>query len=86
MVKPKTNQKQKSKDQLIKKDMTIGEIVQKYPASIEVLFEEGIHCVGCMASHFETLEQGLSGHGKEESEINEIVDRMNKAVEDHKNG
>ncbi|MCB9359142.1 DUF1858 domain-containing protein [Candidatus Woesearchaeota archaeon] len=79
----KNEVKKDSEDDSIRRNMTIGEVVQRFPAAVEVLFEEGVHCVGCMASHFETIEQGLAGHGKEDSEIDEIVDRMNKAVIDN---
>jgi len=66
----------------ITKEMNIGEIAQKFPDSVGVLMEEGMHCIGCMASHFETLEQGLGAHGKSEEEIIDILKRMNKAVAD----
>ena len=56
---------------MITKDMTIGEMVQQYPSAAEVLMGEGVHCVGCGAAHFETIEQGLSGHGKTQEEIAE---------------
>ena len=37
--------------QLITKDMTIGDVVAKYPAVIEPLQEAGVHCVGCHVSY-----------------------------------
>ena len=54
---------------MITKDMTIGELVQLYPSVVEILIEEGVRCVGCGAAHFETIEEGLSSHGKTEEEI-----------------
>ena len=64
----------------ITKDMILGEMVQQFPQTAEVLFEEGIHCLGCGISFYETLEQGLVGHGKSEKEIEEILKKLNKAV------
>lgn len=64
----------------ITKDMILGEMVQQFPQAGEVLFEEGIHCIGCGISFYETLEQGLIGHGKNEKEIEEIIKKLNKAV------
>ncbi|KKU99851.1 MAG: hypothetical protein UY34_C0036G0005 [Parcubacteria group bacterium GW2011_GWA2_48_9] len=55
------------KPQLITKDMTIGDVVAKYPASIEPLQAAGVHCVGCHVSYHETLEQGFKGHGMKSS-------------------
>ena len=40
---------------LITKDMGIMEIVQKYPATVEVLQRFGMGCIGCAAAHFENL-------------------------------
>lgn len=47
---------------MITRDMTITEIVQKFPKTIEVFFKHGMHCLGCMAAHFENLEQGALAH------------------------
>ena len=66
--------------QLITKDMTIGDVVAKYPSCIEVLQSAGVHCVGCGASTFETLEQGVLGHGFSEKELNKLVSDLNKAI------
>jgi len=62
------------------KEMLIGEVVNVFPAAAEVLFNEGVHCVGCGAANHESIEQGLSAHGKDEKEVDDIVKKMNKAV------
>ncbi len=61
----------------ITKEMNIGELAQKHPEAVGVLMEMGMHCIGCMASHFESLEQGLQAHGKSEEEIEEALKKMN---------
>jgi len=66
--------------EVITKDMTIGDMVQKYPSAAEVLQAEGVHCVGCGAAYFETIEQGLTGHGKTEEEINEVIKKLNESI------
>ncbi|MAG91068.1 hypothetical protein CMO83_00155 [Candidatus Woesearchaeota archaeon] len=70
---------------LITKDMTIGDVVQKYPACIEVLQSAGVHCVGCHVSYSENLEQGFKGHGMSDKEVDSVISKMNKAVEENKN-
>ena len=50
------------KAQLITKDMTIGDVVAKYPACIETLQAAGGHCVGCHVSYHETLNQNFKKH------------------------
>ncbi len=62
----------------ITKDMNITEIVQKYPQVAEVFFKHGMHCLGCAAAHFETLEQGCTAHG---IDVEAILKDLNKAIE-----
>ena len=47
----------------ISKDMTIGEIVKKFPESVEVLMSFGMGCVGCPSAQAETIEQAAMVHG-----------------------
>lgn len=61
-------------------DMTIGDVIQNYPSVVEILLGAGVHCVGCHVAHWETLEQGLSGHGKTEEEVNSILKAMNDSI------
>jgi hybrid cluster-associated redox disulfide protein len=47
----------------ITKDMSIQDIVSKYPDAVDVFSHHGLHCVGCFAATYESLEQGASAHG-----------------------
>lgn len=58
----------------------IGDIVRKYPFSVEVFMDYGVHCVGCHVSDFETLEQGILGHGFSEGELLELIDELNEII------
>ncbi len=71
---------QEQQTQLITKDMTIGDIVQKHPECVETLLSFGVHCVGCHVSGYETLEQGFKGHGMEDEEIEMAVEELNKVA------
>ncbi len=66
-----------TKKQIITKDVLIGEVIKKYPQSVEIMLEHGMHCVGCHVALWETLEQGASGHG---ININRLVDNLNKKL------
>ena len=77
-------QQSKEIKQLITKDMTIGDVVAKYPACIEALQSAGVHCVGCHVSYHETLEQGFKGHGMSDEEVDMVISKLNAAVEDSK--
>ena len=71
----KINEKMSEK---ITADMTIGEAIQNNPKVAEILLNEGIHCVGCGAAYWETIEQGMQGHGKSKEEVYKIVEKINK--------
>ena len=47
----------------VTKDMLIGEIVSKYPESIEILMGAGMHCLGCPSSQLESLSDACCVHG-----------------------
>lgn len=46
----------------ITKDMTIQEIVARYPQSVPVFERYGLGCCGCLAAEFENLEAGAVVH------------------------
>jgi hybrid cluster-associated redox disulfide protein len=47
----------------ITKEMPIGEVVQKYPKTVEVFLRHGLMCFGCAIAQFENVEQGAIAHG-----------------------
>lgn len=61
----------------IHRGLTMGDIVQVFPQTVEVMIDYGLHCFSCHVSVFETLEQGARGHGFSESEIDQMVRDMN---------
>ena len=78
--KKKTAQKKgikKKDDLIIKKDMTISEVVAKHPETIEVFLEYGMGCFGCGAAQFETVKQGAESHG---INVNKLIDALNKSA------
>lgn len=84
--KPKENPYSRSKDKVIEKpiihkDMTIEEILGSFPSKAQKIAQEltqaGLHCVGCQAATWETLEAGMLGHGMSESDIEDLVRRLN---------
>ena len=57
--------------------MLIGEVVKKYPESIGIMLEHGLHCVGCHVATWETIEQGAIGHG---IDVNKLVRDINEKI------
>ena len=49
----------------ITKDMPIAEVIQRYPATIEVFLRHGLMCFGCAIARFESVERGALAHGIE---------------------
>ena len=68
----------------ITRDMTLGEIVRRYPEAVEVMLRRGLHCVGCHVAAWETLEQGAKAHGMSDREIDSMISEMNKLVKNIK--
>lgn len=66
---------------LIDRHMNLGELVAGYPELSQVLMSDyGLHCVGCFASSFDTLEEGARVHGFNDKEIDKMVLRLNRLV------
>lgn len=70
----------------IHRQMTIEEILGMFPYKAQRLSQEitnaGLHCVGCHAAVWETLEAGMYSHGKNEAQIEELVRRLNNLLEE----
>ena len=69
----------------ITKDTMIGDIVEKYPETVETLLSYGVHCIGCHVSPFESLEMGFKGHGMDDSQVEDAVIKLNEVVKNSKN-
>ncbi len=62
----------------VTKEMSIIEIVQSYPESLEVFAKFGLGCIGCAAARFENLEAGAKVHG---IDPDELVNAINEVIE-----
>lgn len=71
-------------DQKVFKEMTIEEIFSRFPQKSQKLAQEmtnrGLHCVGCGAAVWETLEAGMLSHGFSIEDVEEMVDRLNEIL------
>lgn len=61
----------------ITKDMSIVDVVQQYPQTVQVFRNYGMGCLGCAAARFENIEQGAAAHG---IDVAALIDDLNKAV------
>lgn len=71
---------------VIHRQMTIEQILSLFPNKAQKLAQEitraGLHCVGCHAATWETLEAGMMGHGMNDDQINTLVNRLNALLEE----
>ncbi|VBB06230.1 Hypothetical protein LUCI_1446 [Lucifera butyrica] len=65
---------------VITKEMSIVEVVQKYPQTVEIFRNHGMGCLGCAAARFENIEQGAAAH---EIDIDALIAALNKAVQNN---
>ena len=61
----------------ITKDMSIMEVVTKYPDTVPVFMNSGMGCIGCAAAHFENIAQGAMAHG---IDIDALMAGLNEVV------
>ena len=69
---------QKLKNLDITKQTPLGEILTTNKKAAEMLFSEGLMCIGCPAAMQETLEQGLQAHGYTDKQIDNLIEKMNQ--------
>mgnify|MGYP001579993930 FL=1 len=62
----------------ITKTMTLGEVIEKYPKSVNIFMKYGLHCIGCSVATWETLEQGATAHGMDSKKLNDLLEELNK--------
>ena len=67
-------------EKLVTRTSIIGDIIRENPFAVEIFMDYGVHCVGCHVSDFETLEQGILGHGFSEGELLDIINELNELI------
>lgn len=69
-------QKQKQKP-LVTRESMVGEVIERWPGTAEILADYGLHCVGCSFNPFDNIENGCRLHGLEEEKIDQLVAEAN---------
>jgi iron-sulfur cluster assembly accessory protein len=66
--------------------MTIEEVFKRFPGKSQKLGQEmtnaGLHCVGCSAATWETIEAGMYGHGMSDEEIDSLLGKLNRILQE----
>ena len=75
---------EKERPSVVSREMTIEDILNMFPNKAQRLSQEitnaGLHCIGCHAAVWETLEAGMMKHGKSDTQIDELVKRLNELL------
>lgn len=62
---------------MIRKEMSINEVVIKYPKTVVVFERFGLGCIGCRAALFEDIEEGAKVHG---IDVDVLLANLNSAI------
>ncbi len=62
----------------ITKQMTIAEVVVKWPETAGTFMEWGLYCYGCAVARYENIEQGAVAHG---IPTDDLVKALNETIE-----
>ncbi len=65
----------------ITKDITIEELIEAVPASVEYLMKEGIRCIVCGEPIWGTLEEAAEEKGFGEEDIERFVTELQKLAD-----
>ncbi|MFA5843049.1 MAG: DUF1858 domain-containing protein [Candidatus Gracilibacteria bacterium] len=71
---PKKSSSQKTNFDFSWDTLTIEEILKKHPLAAQILQDFGLSCLDCALNEWETLQQGVLGHGMPEEALKEIRD------------
>lgn len=63
----------------ITKEMTIREVIGKYPQVLSLFMDYGLHCVGCVFAQGETIETAAKVH---QINLDRFLEDLNKAVKE----
>ena len=65
----------------ITRGLTIEDVFKKFPSKSQKLAQEmtnaGLHCVGCSAATWETIEAGMYSHGFTDPQIDGLIGKLN---------
>ena len=67
------------KPQKITKEMTITEVLEKYPKTIAVFMNYGLHCAGCPMAQSETIEELAEAN---QMDLKKLLEDLNKATKE----
>ncbi len=63
---------------MITKDMTIEQVLRRYPETIAVFKKFGLDCMECQIAEFEAVEHGADVH---KVDVETLLEELNEVIE-----
>ncbi len=61
----------------ITKEMTIEEVVGRFPETVQVFSRFGVACLGCSGARYDNIEQGAVYHGLD---VDDLLHELNRCI------
>jgi hybrid cluster-associated redox disulfide protein len=62
---------------MITRDMTIEDVIHRYPRTIPVFRRFGLECMECQIASFEAVEHGAGVH---KVDVEQLLEELNRAI------
>jgi hybrid cluster-associated redox disulfide protein len=62
----------------ITENMTIEEVIRRYPSTISAFEEHGLRCSGCCVSSYENIGEGALSHGVD---LDSLLEELNRVAQ-----
>jgi len=62
---------------MITRDMTIEDVIHRYPQTIPIFRHFGLECMECQIAAFEAVEHGAGVH---KVDVEQLLEELNKAI------
>ena len=62
----------------ITQDMTIEEVIRRYPGTISAFESYGLRCSGCCVSSYENISEGALSHGVD---LDSLLEELNRVAQ-----
>jgi len=61
----------------VTQDMTIEEVMRRYPRTVDTFERYGLRCMGCCVSSYENIGEGALSHGVD---LGALLEDLNQAA------
>jgi hybrid cluster-associated redox disulfide protein len=61
-------------ESLLNRDMTLGQIMHRWPQTVRAAIRSGILCAGCPIAPFHTVSDAAREHGLDEAALRRVIE------------